>query len=50
MYFPRCNFNSILISDYMGVTDVLNKISNDIEELHKEILKRKTTKDEGIWR
>ena len=48
MHFPRSSFNYILISDYMGVKDVLNKISNDIEELHKEILKRKTTKDEGI--
>ena len=32
----------------MRVKDVLNKISNDTEELHKEILKRKTTEDEGI--
>ena len=33
----------------MGVKDVLNKISNDIEELHKDVLKAKTTKDEGIY-
>ena len=48
MYFPRCSFNSILLSDYNGVKDVLNKISNDIEELHKDILESKATKDEGI--
>ena len=33
----------------MGVKDVLNKISNDIRELHREVLKGKTANDEGMY-